>query len=139
MRTSFLLASGLIVIGATVFPSAQSPAPKAADELFRPLPQAANIRSYMQRLSARPHHVGWAYGKDTAEWWVARSKEWGWRAEIGRFEVLSPRPRERALDLIEPMKFTAKLDEPAVAVDPTTGQKTEQLPSYNAYSIDGDV
>ncbi|HXI28654.1 MAG TPA: transferrin receptor-like dimerization domain-containing protein, partial [Vicinamibacterales bacterium] len=33
----------------------------------------------------------------------------------------------------------AKLDEPIVQVDPTTGQKTEQLPSYNAYSIDGDV
>ena len=43
------------------------------------------------------------------------------------------------LELVEPTKFTAKLDEPAVAVDPTTGQKTEQLPSYNAYSIDGDV
>src|SRR6185436_159348 len=26
-----------------------------------------------------------------------------------------------------------------VSVDPTSGQKTEQLPSYNAYSIDGDV
>jgi len=26
-----------------------------------------------------------------------------------------------------------------VAIDPTTGQKAEQLPSYNAYSIDGDV
>jgi N-acetylated-alpha-linked acidic dipeptidase len=28
---------------------------------------------------------------------------------------------------------------PAVAEDPTSGQKNEQLPSFNAYSIDGDV
>src|SRR2546428_268766 len=27
----------------------------------------------------------------------------------------------------------------AVPVDPTSGQQSEQLPTYNAYSIDGDV
>ena len=59
--------------------------------------------------------------------------------EIERFDVLFPTPKERRLEMVEPTKFTAKLEEPAVAVDPTTGQKTEQLPSYNAYSIDGDV
>jgi len=139
MRTTSLLALSLILVGATVFPSAQSPAPKTADEVFRSLPQAANIRSYMQRLSARPHHVGSAYGKDNAEWMLAKFKEWGWEAEIERFDVLFPTPKERVLELVGPTRFTAKLDEPVVAVDPTTGQKTEQLPSYNAYSIDGDV
>ncbi len=59
--------------------------------------------------------------------------------EIERFDVLFPTPKERLLELVEPTKFTAKLDEPVVTVDPTTGQKSEQLPSYNAYSIDGDV
>src|SRR5437762_14285333 len=114
MRTLRLFGLTLIVVGATVFPSAQSPAPKAADELFRSLPQAANIRSYMERLSARPHHVGSAYGKDNAEWMRAKFKEWGWDAEIERFDVLFPTPKERALDLVEPTRFTAKLEEPAV-------------------------
>jgi N-acetylated-alpha-linked acidic dipeptidase len=41
--------------------------------------------------------------------------------------------------MLEPTKFTAKLEEPAVAIDPTSSQKSEQLPTYNAYSIDGDV
>ena len=41
--------------------------------------------------------------------------------------------------MVAPTRFTAKLDEPAVAGDPTSSQKTEQLPTYNAYSIDGDV
>ena len=57
---------------------------------------------------------------------------------IERFDVLFPTPKERVLELVEPTKFVAKLDEPAVSVDPTSGQKSEQLPS-NAYSIDGDV
>jgi len=33
----------------------------------------------------------------------------------------------------------AKLQEPALPEDPTSNQTAEQLPTYNAYSIDGDV
>ena len=31
------------------------------------------------------------------------------------------------------------MQEPALAVDPTSNQTSEQLPTYNAYSADGDV
>ena len=41
--------------------------------------------------------------------------------------------------MVEPTKFVAKLQEPALAIDPTSNQMSEQLPIYNAYSIDGDV
>jgi len=138
MRTTIVLAVSAI-LGATAFIRAQPPSPKPADELFRAIPQAANIRGYMQRMSARPHHVGSPYTKDNAEWMLAKFKEWGWDAAIEQFDVLFPTPKERVLELVEPTRFTAKLDEPVVSVDPTSGQKTEQLPSYNAYSIDGDV
>jgi len=138
MRTISAWAA-VAILGAGTFISAQSSAPASVDERFREITQAANIRSYMQRLSARPHHVGSPYAKDNAEWMLARFKEWGWDASIERFDVLFPTPKERVLELVEPTKFTAKLDEPVVSVDPTSGQKSEQLPSYNAYSIDGDV
>src|SRR5581483_5554241 len=91
------------------------------------------------RLSARPHHVGSAYGRQNAEWILAQFKQWGWDARIETFDVLFPTPRERLVELVEPVKFTAKLQEPPVSVDPTSNQQNEQLPSYNAYSIDGDV
>src|SRR5205807_5082078 len=52
---------------------------------------------------------------------------------------LFPTPKTRVLEMLEPVKFTAKLEEPAIAIDPTSAQKSEQLPTYNAYSIDGDV
>src|SRR5271169_7008184 len=98
-----------------------------------------NIRENMRRLSARPHHVGSPYDKDNAEWMLARFKEWGFDAHIETFDVLFPTPKERVLELLEPTKFKAKLQEPALAVDPTSNQTSEQLPTYNAYSIDGDV
>jgi len=93
----------------------------------------------MKRLSARPHHVGSPYDKENAEWILSRFKEWGWDAHIENFEVLFPTPKERLVELVEPTKFTAKLEEPAVPEDPTSSQHDEQLPTYNAYSADGDV
>src|SRR5690348_10654085 len=106
---------------------------------FRALPDTANLRAYMQRMTARPHHLGSAYDKDNAEWILARLKEWGLDAKIESYEVLFPTPKERVVELVAPTRFVAKLEEPTVAADSTSSQHTEQLPSYNAYSIDGDV
>ena len=106
---------------------------------FRAIPDPSNLREYMRRLSARPHHVGSPYDKDNAEWILAHFKDWGLDAHIERFDVLFPTPKVRVLEMLAPTKFTAKLEEPALAVDPTSNQKSEQLPTYNAYSIDGDV
>jgi len=106
---------------------------------FRAIPDPANLRAYMERLSKRPHHVGSAYDKDNAEWILSKFKEWGLDAKVETFDVLFPTPKERAVELLEPTKFTARLAEPAVPADPTSAQRDEQLPVYNAYSIDGDV
>ena len=106
---------------------------------FRAIPDPANLKEYMRRLSARPHHVGSPYDKDNAEWILARFKEWGLDAHIETFDVLFPTPKIRVLEMVEPTRFTAKLEEPAIAIDPTSNQKSEQLPTYNAYSADGDV
>ena len=106
---------------------------------FRAIPSPDNQRDYMKRLTARPHHVGSPYDKDNAEWMLAKMKEWGLDAHIENFDVLFPTPRERVVELVEPTKFKAALQEPSVAVDPTSNQQAEQLPTYNAYSADGDV
>jgi N-acetylated-alpha-linked acidic dipeptidase len=106
---------------------------------FQALPEPAHIRESMRRLSARPHHVGSPYDKDNAEWILAQFKSFGLDAHIETFDVLFPTPRERIVEMVAPTRFTATLREPAVANDPTSAQQSEQLPSYNAYSIDGDV
>ena len=106
---------------------------------FRNMPDPAVMRSNMQRLSARPHNVGSPYDKDNAEWILAQYKQYGFDAHIETFDVLFPTPKERRLELVAPTKFVAKLAESALAVDPTSQQTSEQLPTYNAYSHDGDV
>ena len=110
------------------------------EEKLRAIPSPDNLRAYMQRLSAHPHHVGSPYDKDNAEWIAAKFKEFGLDTHIEQFDVLFPTPKERAVELVEGgPKFAAKLQEPALPQDPSSNQRDEQLPTYNAYSIDGDV
>ena len=109
------------------------------ESLLRSIPSPERQREYMQRLSARPHHVGSAYDKDNAQWLLSTFKQWGLNARIESFDVLFPTPKERAIELLEPKKFTATMEEPRVIVDITSGQRADQLPTYNIYSIDGDV
>jgi N-acetylated-alpha-linked acidic dipeptidase len=121
------------------FTRASSASERDWEAKFRAIPNQDSQREYMRRLSAHPHNVGSAYGKENAEWILSRFKEWGWDAKIETFTVLFPRPKERLLEMVAPNHFTAKLLEPPLAIDPTSNQQSEQLPSYNAYSIDGDV
>src|SRR5437588_3383408 len=121
------------------FTAATSGAERDWENKFRAIPDPKILRDTMQRLSARPHHVGSPYDKQNAEWILSQFKSWGLDAQIETFEVLFPTPKERVLELTEPTRYTAKLQEPPVAVDSTSNQQSEQLPTYNAYSIDGDV
>src|SRR5207245_2501545 len=90
-------------------------------------------------LSARPHHLGSAYDKDNAEFIAAQFKSWGYDTKIESFQALFPTPKNRLVEMTAPERFTMKLQEPALIEDATSGQQSEQLPTYNAYSIDGDL
>src|SRR5579864_4004046 len=109
------------------------------EQKFRAIPSPDNMKQYMQILAARPHHVGSPYDKQNSEWLLAQFKKFGWDAHIETFQVLFPTPKERVVELVAPTHFAAKLEEPTVPGDPTSSQHSEQLPTYNAYSADGDV
>ena len=136
---AFLIPAGADEDSLQGFTRTSSPVERDWEAKFRAIPSPDNEREYMRRLSAYPHHVGSPYDKDNADWILAQFKSWGWDAHIETFDVLFPTPKERLLELVEPTKFTAKLQEPPVPADPTSNQQSEQLPTYNAYSADGDV
>src|SRR5262249_55369239 len=112
---------------------------RALEKQFDALLNRDNLREWMKRLTARPHHMGSPYGKQNADFIAGLFRSWGYETEIERFDVLFPTPKTRLLEMTAPEKFKAKLEEPPIKEDATSGQKSEQLPVYNAYSINGDV
>ena len=125
--------------GLTGFSAAGARAERDWETKFKAIPSPDSERAYMRHLSARPHHVGSPYDSANAQWILAHFKSWGLDAHIERFEVLFPTPKERLVELVGPTHFRASLLEPTVPGDPTSSQHAEQLPTYNAYSADGDV
>src|SRR5271155_3757447 len=93
------------------YPQAAATSEIQWEKKFRDLPQPDRMRENMRRLSARPHHVGSPYDKDNAEWILAQLKSYGLDAKIETFDTLFPTPLERSLELLEPKKYTAKLEE----------------------------
>ena len=98
-----------------------------------------NQDEWMQFLSSHPHHVGSPQDKANAEYIANLFRSWGYQTEIASYYPLFPTPKTRLLELLGAKPFKAKLEEPALKEDRTSGQKSEQLPTYNAYSADGDV
>jgi N-acetylated-alpha-linked acidic dipeptidase len=147
IRFAALLSALFLVPGAV--PPADGPirgfTPAAAraerdwEAKFKAIPHPDSLREYMRVLSARPHHLGSARDSANAVWLLDRFRSWGLDARIETFHVLFPTPRERVVELVGPTRFTARLREPALKADPTSAQQAEQLPTYNAYSPDGDV
>lgn len=101
--------------------------------------KAENLRAHMKRMSARPHHVGSPFGLDNANYARDLFKSYGFEARIDTSYVLFPTPKTRLVELVEPSKFKASLTEPVLKEDATSGQTKEQLPTYHAFSADGDV
>jgi N-acetylated-alpha-linked acidic dipeptidase len=139
------------LLALTVTLSAQSPAARpilgfgdpgrehALEAQFDAKLNRDNLRAWMERMTARPHHVGSPQGKANAEFMASLFRSWGYDTAIERFDVLFPTPKSRIVELVAPETFTAQLQEPPLREDKTSSQVDEILPVFNAYSIDGDV
>jgi len=110
----------------------------ALEQQFDKAVSSQRIGANVKQLSAYPHHIGSAGGKAVADAILAKYKSYGLDAHIETYTVLFPTPKVRVLELTSPTKFTALLKEPALKADATSGQ-LGQLPTYNAWSADGDV
>jgi N-acetylated-alpha-linked acidic dipeptidase len=153
MRRRFIYVATLIVVAAFAarapwlhaqgHPLAGYSATNGGTELdwekkIQAIPKPDNIKANMMQLAAEPHHLGSPRQHENALWLQRTLRSYGLDAQIEQFDVLFSTPLDRVVELVGPTPFRAKLKEPEVAGDPTSGQAT-QLPTYLAYVKDGDV
>jgi N-acetylated-alpha-linked acidic dipeptidase len=113
-------------------------AQRALEQTFDAQLNAADLREWLQKMSAAPTHVGAPHNKANAEFVQQQMREWGWDAQIETFDVLYPTLKEHSLELLSPKKYVAVLKEPTIQGD-TTSSVPGMLPPYHAYGADGDV
>ncbi|MBI3469761.1 MAG: M28 family peptidase, partial [Candidatus Solibacter usitatus] len=111
----------------------------ALEAKFDALLKRENLQVWLKRMSSRPHHLGSPFGKEVSEFIATQFRSWGFDTRIETFYPLFPTPKERLLEMTGPVRYAAKLVEPPIPEDSTSGQTAEGLPVYHAYSIDGDV
>lgn len=109
------------------------------EQRFDSLLKTSTQDAWMKYITSKPHHLGSVHGKATAEFMVGLFRQWGYDARLEEYRVLFPTPKTRSLELMGATPYRAKLEEPILKEDATSGVRNEMLPSYTAYSADGDV
>jgi len=122
----------------TGFTDASAAKELQTEQTFDAALSAPLIGETIKELSAFPHNLGSPGSKAVAEKILAKYKSYGLDAHLQPYTVLFPTPKTRVLQLTGPTTYSALLKEPALAADATSGQ-AGQLPTYNAWSADGDV
>src|ERR1044071_2155329 len=91
----------IVLLTLTTALAADLPAPKPIFGFSDPAKQHAlearfdaalnrdEMRTWLKRLSARPHHVGSPYGKENAELIASLFRSWGYDTAIEGFDVRS--------------------------------------------------
>jgi N-acetylated-alpha-linked acidic dipeptidase len=120
------------------FSSANAAVQRDLEAKFRAIPKPENLREYMLATASEPHHAGSPGSRKVADYILEKFKSFGLDARIEEFEALMPYPTERVLEMTGPERYIAELKEPVVAEDADSGD-AGQLPTFNAYSADGDV
>src|ERR1700722_19588015 len=121
------------------FSATHADAERSLEQRFDASLNAAEQGEWMQRMASEPNQVGSAHDKANAQFMLQQFRAWGWDAEIETFSVLYPTPKRISLQMIAPTPFTAKLHEPALKGDRTSGNTAAGLPPYNVYGGDADV
>ncbi|MEZ5361683.1 MAG: M28 family metallopeptidase [Bryobacterales bacterium] len=120
------------------FSNSTSQAQRSLEVQLLATPQPSNVREYIRVMSDEPHHTGSEASNRVAAYILEKFRSWGLDADYHEFAGLMPTPKKRALELLAPEHYVAKLAEPAIVEDKDSADPGG-LPTYNAYSPDGDI
>ncbi|MGN6452397.1 MAG: hypothetical protein ACTHL7_04890 [Steroidobacteraceae bacterium] len=84
----------------------------ALEQRFDAALDPADLRSWLETLSAAANNVGSPHDKANAEHVRDLFRQWGWDVRIEEFRVLYPTLKQHSLELTAPTHFTASLTEP---------------------------
>jgi N-acetylated-alpha-linked acidic dipeptidase len=120
------------------FSSARVAPQRALEQKLQSIPSAESAERYLRFLTAEPHMVGTEGSRRVAEYVRAQLRSYGFEADLVRYSVWLPHPREVKLELIAPQKKPLATQEEPIAADKDSSNP-RIVPGFNAYSPSGEV
>ena len=109
------------------------------EEQFRAIPQPANAREELRRLTSEAHIAGSPEDYATAVYVRDQMRSFGLQSDLKEYQVLLPYPRTPSIvELIAPRRERLQVREDVIPQDPTSASK-KIVPLYNGYGASGDI
>lgn len=112
---------------------------RALESRFDTLVDQADYRGWLKQWAAQPNHVGAPHNLANAQDIQRKLQSYGWETRIEEYQVYWPAPRSVQLELLAPTAYRARLSEPALREDATSGLTEDVLPPYVIYAGNGEV
>jgi N-acetylated-alpha-linked acidic dipeptidase len=109
------------------------------ENTFQSIPSPEKARDWHRTFAAEPHPAASERNNQLADFVADEWRKQGWEdVTLRRYDVLHSRPRSVALEMTEPVRYTASLREDPYDVDPDTKNPAVSS-SYFGYSASGEV
>ena len=106
---------------------------------FKQIPSAEEARRQHRYLTAEPHPAGSERNNQLAQYVADLWKTQGWEdVVVHRYDVLVSDPREVAVEMVSPVKYTARMREDPYGEDPDTRNPAVRG-GYLSLSASGEV
>lgn len=106
------------------------------------VPTPKHARSWLRTLTEEPHVAGTPADRKTAEFVVAKLRQWGWKADIAEYEVLlnypTPNSINATLELTRPDRKPLPTFEEPIATDKDSVSRAA-FPAFHGYGISGSA
>jgi N-acetylated-alpha-linked acidic dipeptidase len=109
------------------------------EEQFRAVPNPAQAREHLRRLTIKPHVAGTPEDYATAIYVRDQLRASGLTADLKEYQVLLPYPKQPGIiEILGQRRERLKVHEPIVPEDPSSSSR-KIIPLFNGYSASGDV
>ncbi len=145
MKKLFALVVSAFLVGAapaqrfTGYTDKSADREREVEQTLKSLPSPERVRQFHRYLTAEPHPAGSERNNELARYVAAEWKRQGWQdVSIHRYDVYDSTPRQVAVEMVEPVRYTAGLREAPYDVDPDT-KNPRVSRGYLAMSASGEV
>ncbi len=120
------------------FSSARAEAQHDLEARLKRLASRERAEKHLRFLTAEPHLAGTDGSRRVAEYVRDQLRSFGFEAELVRYDVWLPHPKELKLEMVAPERMALARPEEPVESDPFSGD-ARAMAAFNAYSPSADV